>query len=62
MSGAPEVAHANRLGLPVVAVTVVTNPCTGIDCAVPSHGEVLAASARAALDLGRVVKQFIVKL
>jgi purine-nucleoside phosphorylase len=62
MSGAPEVAHANRLGVPVVAVTVVTNPCTGIDCAVPSHGEVLAASARAALDLGRVVKQFIVKL
>jgi purine-nucleoside phosphorylase len=62
MSGAPEVACANRLGLRVVSVTVVTNPCTGIDCAVPSHQEVLEASARASTDLARVVKQFIVKL
>ncbi|HEX6791904.1 MAG TPA: hypothetical protein VF247_11390 [Candidatus Krumholzibacteria bacterium] len=62
MSGAPEVAVANRLGLPVVSVTVVTNPCTGIDCAVPAHDEVLQASARAAGDLVLVVKKFIVKL
>jgi purine-nucleoside phosphorylase len=62
MSGAPEVTCANRLGIPAVSVAVVTNPCTGINCAVPSHGEVLEASARAAVDLARVVKQFIVKL
>ena len=62
MSGAPEGAVANRLDLPVVSVTVVTNPCTGIDCAVPVHSEVLAASARAARDLVRVVKKYIVKL
>ena len=61
MSGAPEVTCANRLGLPVVAVAVVTNPCTGIDSAVPTHPEVLEASARAARDLALVVRQFIVR-
>jgi purine-nucleoside phosphorylase len=59
MSGAPEVSVANRLGLPVVAVAVVTNPCTGIDCAVPSHTEVLEASSRAARELALVVRQFV---
>jgi purine-nucleoside phosphorylase len=62
MSGAPEVAAANRRGLPVVSVTVVTNPCTGIDGAVPSHREVLEASSRAARDLARVVVQFIANI
>jgi purine-nucleoside phosphorylase len=62
MSGAPEVTCANRLGIPAVSVTVVTNPCTGINSAVPAHEDVLEASARAAVDLARVVKQFIVKL
>ena len=62
MSGAPEVAHANDLGLPVIAVAVVTNPCTGIDVSVPSHAEVLEASARAAQGLGRAIVQFIGRL
>ena len=62
MSGAPEVTRANQLGLPVVSVTVVTNPCTGINCSVPSHQEVLEAGARASRNLARAVSQFIVKL
>jgi purine-nucleoside phosphorylase len=60
MSAAPEVMAANRLGLPVLAVAVVTNPCTGIDSAVPSHQEVLDVAARAAHNLTRVIRQFIV--
>ena len=62
MSGAPELARANEVGLPVMAVAVVTNPCTGIDASVPSHDLVLEASERAALGLGRVIRQFIQQL
>jgi purine nucleoside phosphorylase len=62
MSGAPEVTRANEIGLPAVAVAVVTNPCTGIDASIPAHTEVLAASGRAAGGLGRVISQFIGKL
>jgi len=59
MSGAPEVTRANEIGLPAVAVAVVTNPCTGIHAAVPTHEEVLEASARAAQGLAHVIRQFI---
>lgn len=59
MSGAPEVTRANQIGLPAVAVAVVTNPCTGIDGSIPSHTEVLAASAGVASGLGRVIRQFV---
>lgn len=62
MSGAPEVTRANEVGLPVVAVAVVTNPCTGIDASIPRHEEVLEASAEAARGLARVIGQFIGKL
>ena len=59
MSGAPEVTRANALGLPVVAVAVVTNPCTGINASVPSHEEVLEAGRRAAIGLSAAIRQFI---
>ncbi len=62
MSGAPEVTHANAIGLPVAAVAVVTNPCTGINASVPVHTEVLEASGRATLGLARVLRQFIESL
>jgi purine-nucleoside phosphorylase len=62
MSGAPEVTRANELGLASVAVAVVTNPCTGIHAAVPSHGEVLEASARAAVGLAAVIRQFVTNI
>lgn len=62
MSGAPEVTFANQLGLPVVAVAVVTNPCTGIDASVPTHAEVLEAAAWASIGLGRAIRQFIARL
>lgn len=62
MSGAPEVTHANAIGLPAAAVAVVTNPCTGIDASIPAHTEVLAASGRATRGLARVLRQFIVSL
>lgn len=59
MSGPPETTRANQIGLPVMAVAVVTNPCTGIDASVPSHEDVLKASAGAADGLARVIRQFI---
>jgi purine nucleoside phosphorylase len=59
MSGAPEVTRANEIGLAAMAVAVVTNPCTGINASVPSHGVVLEASERAAVGLGRVIGQFV---
>lgn len=62
MSGAPEVTHANAIGLPVAAVAVVTNPCTGINASVPVHTEVLAASGRATQGLARVLRQFVASL
>lgn len=62
MSGAPEVTHANAIGLPAAAVAVVTNPCTGINASIPAHDEVLAASGRAAHGLARVLRQFITSL
>jgi len=62
MSGAPEVSHANAIGLPAAAVAVVTNPCTGINASIPAHDEVLAASGRAAHGLARVLRQFIAAL
>lgn len=62
MSGAPEVTHANVIGLPAAAVAVVTNPCTGINASVPVHTEVLAASGRATQGLARVLRQFIESL
>jgi len=62
MSGAPEVTRANQIGIAAMSVAVVTNPCTGIDASVPSHAEVLEASAGAAVGLGRVIRQFIEKL
>jgi purine nucleoside phosphorylase len=62
MSGAPEVTHANAIGLPAAAVAVVTNPCTGINASVPVHTEVLAASGRATHGLARVLRQFIESL
>jgi purine-nucleoside phosphorylase len=62
MSGAPEVTHANAVGLPAAAVAVVTNPCTGINASIPDHTEVLAASGRATHGLARVLRQFVASL
>jgi purine-nucleoside phosphorylase len=59
MSAAPEVAHARRCGLPAAALALVTNPCTGIESAAPSHREVLEAGGRAAGALAAVIRQFI---
>jgi inosine/guanosine/xanthosine phosphorylase family protein len=59
MSAAPEVAWASRRGIPVAAAALVTNPCTGVEAAVPSHREVLEVGARAAGELARVISQFI---
>lgn len=59
MSAAPEVAAANRLGLPVAVLAVVTNPCTGVEASAPSHREVLEAGARASHALAGLIRQFI---
>jgi purine-nucleoside phosphorylase len=62
MSGAPELTRANQLGLPGIAVAVVTNPCTGIEAAVPSHQAVLEAGVWASIGLGRAIRQFVSRL
>lgn len=59
MSAAPEVVMANRLGLPVAVVALVTNPCTGVESARPRHDEVLAVGSQAARDLGALLVQLI---
>jgi purine nucleoside phosphorylase len=38
----------------------VTNPCTGIASAAPSHREVLEVGSRSAGSLARLVRQLIV--
>ncbi|MGU3326428.1 purine-nucleoside phosphorylase [Methylobacterium mesophilicum] len=58
MSTVPEVILARFLGLPVAAVSVVTNLAAGIAGGAPHHAETKAVAARAAADLGRLVRAF----
>ena len=62
MSTAPEVILARFLGLPVAAVSVVTNLAAGIAGGAPHHAETKAVAARAAEDLGRLVRAFVAGL
>ncbi|WP_457108122.1 purine-nucleoside phosphorylase [Methylobacterium sp. P5_C11] len=62
MSTVPEVILARFLGLPVAAVSVVTNLAAGIAGGAPHHAETKAVAARAAADLGRLVGAFVAGL
>jgi purine-nucleoside phosphorylase len=62
MSTVPEVILARFLDLPVAAVTVVTNLAAGIAGGAPHHAETKAVAARAAADLGRLVRAFVADL
>lgn len=53
---------ARFLGLPVAAVSVVTNLAAGIAGGDPNHAETKAVAARAAEDLGRLVRAFVAGL
>ncbi len=62
MSGAPEIAAATGRGLRVAAVALVTNPCTGVASATPSHAEVLRVGREASAGLARLVSQLLAEL
>ncbi|MDP4004608.1 purine-nucleoside phosphorylase [Methylobacterium sp. NEAU K] len=62
MSTAPEVILARFLGLPVAAISVVTNLAAGVAGGAPHHAETKAVAARAAEDLGRLVRAFVAGL
>ena len=62
MSTVPEVILARFLGLPVAAVSVVTNLAAGIAGGAPHHAETKAVAARAAEALGRLIRAFVAGL
>ncbi|HEX5132281.1 MAG TPA: purine-nucleoside phosphorylase [Candidatus Krumholzibacteria bacterium] len=62
MSGAPEIAAARAVGLRVAAVALVTNPCTGIAAAVPSHADVLRVGRESSGRLAALVSQLVVNM
>lgn len=62
MSGAPEIAAAGALGLRCAAVALVTNPCTGIASAAPSHAEVLRVGRETSAGLAGLIRQLVMEL
>jgi purine-nucleoside phosphorylase len=59
MSGVPELVAATRQGVRMAAIALITNPCTGVWNARPSHLEVLESGRRAAAGLGAIVSQLV---
>ncbi len=59
MSSAPELAAASRLGVRAAAIALVTNPCTGVASARPSHTEVLEAGRRMTAGLADMLRQLV---
>ncbi|TXM64932.1 purine-nucleoside phosphorylase [Methylobacterium sp. WL103] len=62
MSTVPEVILARFLGLPVAALSVVTNRAAGIGDGDPHHAETKQAAAAAAGDLVRLIQSFVAGL
>ena len=62
MSTVPEVILARFLGLPVAAVSVVTNWAAGIAGGAPHHAETQATARGAADDLARLIRAFVAAL
>lgn len=59
MSTVPETILARSFGLPVAAVSVVTNLAAGIGDGDPHHDETKAVAAGAATDLARLAEAFV---
>jgi purine-nucleoside phosphorylase len=59
MSTAPETIIARRLGLKVVAVSIITNLAAGIKGASPSHEETKREGAKAAGNMQRLLTRFL---
>jgi purine-nucleoside phosphorylase len=62
MSTVPEVILARRFGLPVVALSMLTNLAAGMQGSSPSHDETKAVAAQGGADMRRVVTNFIGRL
>ena len=62
MSTVPETILARFLGLPVAAVSAVTNLAAGVAGGAPHHAETKAVAAAAAGDLARLVRAFLAAL
>lgn len=58
MSTAPETIIARRLGMKVVAVSIITNLAAGIKGASPSHEETKREGAKAAGNMQRLLTRF----
>ena len=62
MSTVPETLLARFLGLPVAAISAVTNLAAGIAGGAPHHAETKAVAAAASGDLARLVRAFVAAL
>lgn len=62
MSTVPEVILARFLGLPVAAVSLVTNHAAGIMGGAPEHSETKTVAARTAADLAVLIEAFVSRL
>ncbi|WP_336486372.1 purine-nucleoside phosphorylase [Methylobacterium nigriterrae] len=62
MSTVPEAILARFFGLPVAALSVVTNRAAGIDGGDPHHAETKDVASAAAPDLARLVAAFVARL
>jgi purine-nucleoside phosphorylase len=62
MSTVPEVILARYFGLPVAALSVVTNLAAGIEGASPSHQETKDTAAEASVTFKRLIRSFVAEL
>jgi purine-nucleoside phosphorylase len=62
MSTVPEVVVARAAGVPVLGLSLITNPAAGLSPAPLAHEEVLEVAAAAAGDLARLVRAIVPRI